>query len=30
MSFPAPLDVGSTEVPLGTRADLPGYDAPTL
>ena len=30
MGFPAPLDVGSTEVPLGTLADLPGYDAPTF
>jgi len=30
MGFPTPLDVGSTEVPLGTLADLPGYDAPTF
>ena len=28
--FPTPLDVSSTEVALGTRADLPGYDAPTF
>lgn len=28
--IPTPLDVGSTEVPLGTLADLPGYDAPTF
>ena len=30
MSLPTPLDAGSTEVPLGTLADLPGYDAPTF
>ena len=30
MGFPTPLDVSSTEVPLGTHADLPGYDAPTF
>jgi len=29
-SIPTPLDVGSTKVALGTRADLPGYDAPTF
>jgi len=29
-SIPTPLDVGSTEVALGTYADLPGYDAPTF
>jgi hypothetical protein len=30
MSFPTPLDVGSTEIALGTHADLPGYDALTF
>ena len=30
MDVPTPLDVGSTGVPLGTLADLPGYDAPTF
>ena len=30
MGFPTPLDVGSTAVALGTRADLPGYCAPTF
>ena len=30
MSLPTPFDAGSTEVALGTHADLPGYDAPTF
>ena len=30
MGFPPPFDVGSTEVTLGTLADLPGYDALTF
>ena len=30
MGLPAPFDAGSTEVALGTHADLPGYDAPTF
>jgi len=30
MGVPTPLDAGSTEVALGTHADLPGYDAPTF
>jgi hypothetical protein len=30
MGFPPPFDVGSTEVALGTLADLPGYDALTF
>ena len=29
-SIPTPFDVGSTEVTLGTLADLPGYCAPTF
>ena len=28
ISFPTPLDVGSTMVALGTHEDLPGYNAP--
>jgi hypothetical protein len=30
ISIPIPLDIGSTEVSLGTHADLPGYCAPTF
>ena len=30
MNVPTPPDVGSTEIALGTHADLPGYHAPTF